>query len=80
MPQTDLLLSSLFGRFARSIRSASRYDLVLAIIPAAFGAPGAAGAALPMDATKAVTAAAIVSVLAVVDALFLNPPRRPLSG
>lgn len=74
------LLRTVVARLARSVRGASRYDLVLGLIPVVFGAAGAAGAFLSVTATTAVTAAGIVSALAVVDALFLNPPRRPSAG
>lgn len=79
MRRTHQLLRTV-GRLARSIRPVSRYDLVLGLIPVAFGAAGAAGAFLSVTATTTVSVAAILSGLAVVDALFLNPPRDPSSG
>lgn len=58
----------------------SRYDLLLAVIPAAFLSgllvSGAAGVPLRL----AMPAAAGVGALALVDGLFLNPPRRPRAG
>lgn len=63
-----------------SIPQATRYDLVLAAIPAAFllAALFASTPAVPEPA--AFGAASVVGVLAVVDALFLNPPQGPSAG
>lgn len=71
---------SVFGRFRRAVRRASRYDLVLTLIPASFLIAAVLGMTLSVTATTAVTAAALVSSLAVIDALFLNPPRDPSRG
>ena len=69
-------LSRAVDRFAPT-RRASRHDLVLAVIPAAFALAALLGATLPVDTTTAVAGGAGVSGIAVVDALFLNPPRGP---
>lgn len=59
---------------------ASRHDLVLAVIPATFLVATLLGTTLSVSATTAVTGAAAVSGLAVMDALFFNPPREPTVG
>lgn len=59
---------------------ASRYDLVLAVIPAAFLFGALAGTTSSVPTTAAVSAASVVGGLAMLDALFLNPPRRPSAG
>lgn len=58
----------------------SRHDLVLAVIPAAFlvGLIAAGIADVPFQV--AMGTAAAVGTLALVDGLFLNPPRRPRAG
>lgn len=66
----------LFGLRCR----ASRHDFVLAVIPAAFLVAAMLASALPVNLTAAVAAAAVVSGLAVLDALFFNPPRDPAAG
>ena len=55
----------------------SRYDLLLAVVPAAFllGLLAAGLADVPLGV--AMGTAAAVAALALVDGLFLNPPRRP---
>jgi uncharacterized membrane protein len=62
------------------LASISRYDAVLVLIPAIFllavGATTVFGVPLP----TALAAAAVLSVAAVTDALFLNPPARGGSG
>lgn len=68
------------GRLAAPVRRLSRYDLVLAVIPAAFLLAALLGTAGAVPAPAAVTAASLVGVLAMVDALFLNPPDRPAGG
>lgn len=66
-------LRTVVGRSAGT----SRYDLVLAVIPAAFVVAGVLGTTSAMTPATAVSAGGLVSALAVIDALFLNPPRRP---
>lgn len=58
----------------------SRYDLLLAVIPAAFlvGSAVALAADVPLRLVEPV--AASIGALALVDGLFLNPPRRPGAG
>lgn len=55
----------------------SRHDLVLAIIPTAFVVATLLGSLVGVAAHTAVALAAFVGLLAMLDALFLNPPRRP---
>ena len=62
------------------LTSITRYDLVLGIIPAAFGLALVAGSALGLDAHEAFLGAALVGVLVLVDALYLNPPASSGSG
>lgn len=66
-------LRAVVGRFL----GASRYDLVLAVIPAAFVMAATLRTTISLSSTTAVAAAALVSGIAVIDALFLNPPRGP---
>jgi hypothetical protein len=52
----------------------SRYDLVLAVIPAAFllGLLAAASLSIPLETT--LPASSLIGVLALADTLYLNPP------
>lgn len=68
------------GRLTRLRRRATRADLVLAVIPAAYLVAALLGSTLSVSATTAVSAAALLSGLVVLDALFLNPPRDPSAG
>lgn len=54
----------------------SRYDLVLAVVPLAFVGALAAGLLAPVSVHGALAAAALVGTVAVVDALFVNPPEQ----
>lgn len=58
-------------------RHLTRYDLLLAVVPVAFllGLLAALLADVPLR--TALGSAAMVSALALLDGLFLNPPRRP---
>lgn len=80
MHRTVQLLAGGIDRGVRLARRASRHDLVLAVIPAAFLVAALLGAVGPIDATTAVLAGALLSGLAVADALFFNPPRGPAAG
>lgn len=61
-------------------RRLSRYDLLLGAVPAAFllGLLAAGLANVPFRV--AMGGAAAVGVLALVDGLFINPPRPPRAG
>lgn len=80
MVRVTPVIRSAFGRLLTASRRASRYDLVLAVIPAAFLVAGLAGSVLAVPLETAVIAASALGGLAVVDALFLNPPRGPSTG
>lgn len=58
----------------------SRYDLVLAGIPTAFVVALLVGQLLSISPQKAILGATIVGTLAVVDALFINPPLGGTDG
>ena len=55
----------------------SRYDLLLAVVPAAFLVGLAAVGLADVPIRTAMTSAGAVGALALVDGLFLNPPRGP---
>ncbi|MDG5777223.1 hypothetical protein VB773_00690 [Haloarculaceae archaeon H-GB2-1] len=55
--------------------SLSRYDLTLAVIPVAFVASLFVGQLLAIPVRNAVMAASVVGALALLDGLFLHPPR-----
>lgn len=61
-------------------RSVSRYDLVLAAIPAALIWPTLFTRALGIGFEVGLLVGAIVGALALLDAVFLNPPRGPQVG
>lgn len=73
-------IRSAVGRLSGPVGRASRYDIVLAVIPATFVVAVLLGTTLSVTATTAVSVAGGVSALAVIDALFLNPPREPSAG
>jgi len=54
----------------------TRYDLVLAVVPLAFVVALVAGLLSSIPTHGALAAAALVGTAAVVDALFVNPPKR----
>lgn len=56
----------------------SRYDLVLAVVPVAFLLALLVGGVVGVPTRVAVTTAAAVAALALIDGLFLNPPRPPV--
>ena len=58
----------------------SRYDLLLAVVPAAFLVGGAVAMAADVPLRLVVPVAASIGALALVDGLFLNPPRQPGAG
>lgn len=53
----------------------SRYDVVLAVIPAAFLLAALASQLLPVAPRTMLVGAAAVGLLALVDAMFVNPPQ-----
>lgn len=70
----DTILARL-ERLAAFGRLLSRYDLLLAVIPVAFLCSLAAGTLLSVPTSNALALASAVGAMALVDALFLNPPR-----
>jgi hypothetical protein len=57
-----------------SLSSLSRHDLVLAVIPSVFVVSILVGHLLSLSAQASIGVASLVGALAVVDALFVNPP------
>lgn len=74
------LLRSASDQLSGLRRRASRHDVVLAVIPAAFLVAAVLGSTLSVSPTTAVAAAAVLSSLAIMDGLFFNPPREPTAG
>lgn len=64
-------------RLSRKRRRLSRYDLLLAVVPTAFVLGLLAVGLADVPFRVAMSSAAAVGALALVDGLFLNPPRRP---
>lgn len=58
----------------------SRYDLLLAVVPVAFVLGLLATGVADVPIRVSLSGAAGVGALALVDALFINPPRRPRAG
>lgn len=56
-------------------RSLSRYDLLLAFMPAIFLASIVVGNLLSLGVQTALTGASLVGVITLIDALFLHPPK-----
>lgn len=67
-------------RLADAIDRASRYDFVLGIIPAAFLVAAVLKQLSVLNSTTAILLGGLIGVLAIVDALFLNPPADPSTG
>lgn len=64
-------------RLSRNRRRFSRYDLLLAVVPTAFVLGLLAVGLADVPFRVAMSSAATVGALALVDGLFINPPRRP---
>lgn len=65
------------GIVSRAAPSLTRYDLLLAAIPAAFCLAFVASQFLPVPTRSALTAASLVGAALVADGLFRRPPRLP---
>jgi hypothetical protein len=65
---------------AATRRSISRYDLVLAIIPAALIGPALLASVLGMGLETGLLLGAVVGGAALLDAVLLNPPRGRRKG
>jgi len=75
MPRSDNTGSDRIG--FETIASLSRYDLVLAFIPVAFLMSVVLSFVLSVPFRTTLTGASAVGALALLDALFVNPPIRP---
>lgn len=75
MTNTDSTSTGVVNRW-----SLSRYDLVLAVIPAALIPPALLAQILGIGLEMGLLFGAIVGVLALLDAVLLNPPRGPQVG
>lgn len=78
--ETDHVDPESMTRASTVLREMSRYDLVLGVIPLSLltSAVGASVTGLAFEPVLAV--GALVSLLAMIDALFLNPPGTSGSG
>ena len=63
------------GKGTDANRRFSRYDFVLAVIPTAFLIAIVVGQLVSIPTHTTVTAATAIGTLALVDGLFVNPPR-----
>lgn len=72
--------SAVIDRVTSVARRVTRYDLVLTVIPVALALGALLGTSPAVPAPTAVAAASVIGGLAVIDALFLNPPRGPAAG
>ncbi len=61
-------------RLKRSRRSLTRYDLVLTVIPVALILTVGAAELFGLPNRVALASGAVIGLVALVDALFLNPP------
>jgi hypothetical protein len=75
MSVSDDARSERIGR--QTLSSLSRYDLVLALIPAAFLVSVVLSYLFAVPFRTTLAGASAVSAMALVDALFVNPPIRP---
>lgn len=80
MSWSAMTLPAALDRVVGPVRRATRYDVVLAVIPVAFLSALLLGSTPAVPGPAAVAVATVVGLLAVVDALFLNPPRDPTAG
>lgn len=58
----------------RQLRSLSRYDVILALIPIPFAISVIAMTLYPIPAGLALGTASVIGAFGLIDALFLNPP------
>lgn len=66
---------TLFRRLGRLAQSVSRYDLLLACIPAAFAVAFTVSALSNVPTRGAIVGASLVGAVAIVDGMFRRPPR-----
>lgn len=78
MSESDGTVRGIVRRVCESgAASLSRYDLVLAVVPAAFLLGLLAGQVLPVPTRSGLTAASVVGAALIADGLFRRPPRLP---
>ncbi|MGQ3412684.1 hypothetical protein ACT4ML_10550 [Natrinema sp. LN54] len=63
-----------FAALADVLTAASRYDLLLGVVPLAFAVALVAATVLGVSVVQALSVAAGVGAFAVIDACYLNPP------
>ena len=63
-----------FDALVDVLAAVNRYDLVLGIIPIAFVVALSAASVLSLPITHTLLIAAIIGVITIVDACYLNPP------
>ena len=56
------------------LTAATRYDFALAVIPMAFVVAVVAATALNLTVIQALVPAAVIGIIVIVDACYLNPP------
>ena len=64
-----------FGTVRKPHRLLSRHDLILGVIPLAFGSALLAAVASSLRVEHTLLVAATVGVVVILEALFRNPPR-----
>jgi len=69
-----------FDALVDVLTAATRYDFVLGLIPLAFAVALVATLVLEVSTVQAFAVAAVVGVVAVIDACYLNPPIGPDQG
>ena len=67
-------IATVLERLHRVRSAVDRYDLVLAVVPVAFLVAALARAAFDVPLEAALLGGFAISVLAVIDGLFLHPP------
>ncbi|WP_336003245.1 hypothetical protein [Halorientalis halophila] len=77
MTRSDEITTARAGQQPRTPRTLTRYDLVLALIPAVFLLSVVLAHFLGIPMRTALLGASSVGGLALLDALFVNPPTRP---
>ena len=63
-----------FDALVDVLAEASRYDLLLGIVPVAFAVALVVASVLDLSIAQAMVFAAAVGVLVIIDACYLNPP------
>ncbi|MFB1063813.1 hypothetical protein [Natrinema sp. H-ect4] len=74
MMQRDIAGIDGVDRFADHFSTIDRYDLLLGLIPAAFGVAGLAGRILDLPLEATLLCGVAVASLALFDGLFVRPP------